>query len=122
MADARSLDAVFAGFDTPWEPRIVARINDYDVKIARGEGDFPEHQHDDTDEYFHVLEGQLTLHLPDDGSSVVLAPGDVFVVPRGVRHAPHAEPGTRILMFEPRGTMNTGDADASGTAGIDLDP
>lgn len=120
MDDPRSLAGAFASFDALWEPRIVARVNDYDVKIAKVEGDYVAHSHPETDEYFHVLAGELTLDLPEEGRSVTLRGGEVFTVPRGVRHRPSAVPGTRILMFEPRGTVNAGDTDAPGTEGVAL--
>ncbi len=108
-----------ATFDEIWSPRIVARVNDYDVKLAKGEGELPAHVHERTDELFVVLAGRLRLVL-DDGE-VALAPGQLFVVPRGVRHRPVAEPGTQLLLLEPRGTVNTGDAAGmAGTAGVDL--
>lgn len=110
------LDEVFAGFEQTWSPRIVAVVNDYDVKVARGAGEFPEHAHPETDEFFLVLEGTLHLDLPD--RTVTLQRGGTFTVPAGVRHRPRAEEGTRLLMFEPRGTLNSGDAqDVAGTAG-----
>lgn len=121
MDSPRRLDEAFDAFDAQWEPRIVARVNDYDVKIAKVEGDYHEHAHPETDEYFHVLAGELTLALPDEERQVVLTAGEVFTVPRGVRHRPSAAPGTRILMFEPRGTLNAGDANAVGTQGVALD-
>lgn len=120
MQDPRSLEESFSAFDALWEPRVVGRVNDYDVKIAKVEGDYTEHAHPETDEYFHVLAGELTLDLPTEKRRVTLRAGDVFTVPRGVRHRPSAAPGTRILMFEPRGTVNSGDADAAGTAGVEL--
>lgn len=121
MTPPLHLDDVFAGFDETWSPRVVASVNDYDVKVARAAGEFPEHAHDDTDEFFLVLAGRLHLDLPD--GTVTLHPGGTFTVPRGVRHRPRAEEGTRLLLFEPRGTVNTGDAEAAtGTAGHRLVP
>jgi mannose-6-phosphate isomerase-like protein (cupin superfamily) len=111
---ATNVDRALAGVD-PWSPHVVAEVNDYDVKVANVEGEFVEHVHEDTDEFFLVLSGRLHLDLGD--RTVTLGPHDVFTVPRGARHRPRAEPGTRILMFEPRGTYNTGDA-ATGTTGI----
>jgi mannose-6-phosphate isomerase-like protein (cupin superfamily) len=118
-----NLDDAFASFDQVWLPHIVAKINDYDVRIARAEGDHTWHVHDDTDEFFLVLEGRFTINLRD--GAVVLGPGDIHVVPRGVEHFPQAEPGTRILMFEPTGTPNTGSGDTNAahittTSGVDL--
>lgn len=118
------LDDVFAGFAETWSPRVIAAVNSYDVKVARVAGEFPEHAHDDTDEFFLVLAGVLHLDLPD--RTVTLRPGGTFTVPRGVRHRPRAEEGTRILLLEPRGTVNTGDAEGAGgtggTAGTRLVP
>lgn len=108
MEYARNLDDDFAAFDDVWEPRIVTTVNDYDVRIARVEGDHTWHSHADTDEFFLCLEGEFTINLRDR-DAVVLGPGDVYVVPRGVEHFPQATSGTRIMMFEPRGTPNTGD-------------
>lgn len=116
MTEPLHLDDVFAGFDETWSPRVVAAVNDHDVKVARAAGEFPEHVHDDTDEFFLCLSGVLHLDLPD--RTVTLHEGGTFTVPRGVRHRPRAEEGTRILLLEPRGTRNTGDAD--GTAGTPL--
>jgi len=114
------LAAAAATFDEVWSPRIVGRINDYDVKLAKGAGEFPAHVHDDTDELFLVVAGRLRLVL-DDGE-VAIGPGQLWTVPRGVRHQPIAEPGTQLLLLEPRGTVNTGDAAGvgAGTAGVEL--
>lgn len=120
MQEPRSIDQALASFEALWEPRVLTRVNDYDVKLVKVEGDFVEHAHDDTDEYFHVLAGELSLTLPEEDRTVVLAAGEVFVVPRGARHRPSAAPGTQILMFEPRGTPNTGDSGLPPTAGVDL--
>lgn len=122
MDEPCALEEAFAAFDEQWAPRIVAQVNDYDVKIAKVEGDHPEHAHADTDEFFHVLAGRLTLDLPEHGRTVTLGAGEVCTVPRGVGHRPSATAGTRILLFEPRATVNTGDADAAGTVGSHLSP
>lgn len=121
MDQARSLVEVFSAFDALWEPRVVARVDDYDVKVAKVVGTFPEHAHAENDEYFHVLQGELMLELPEENRFVVLTAGDVYVVPRGRRHRPSASPGTQLLLFEKRGTENAGDAELTGTAGIALD-
>jgi mannose-6-phosphate isomerase-like protein (cupin superfamily) len=107
MTAPQNIDRAFDRFDEHWAPRVVARINDYDVRIAKVEGDHAWHAHRDTDEFFMCLAGRFTIELRDD--VVVLEPGDVYTVPRGVEHFPHADPGTRILMFEPMGTPTTGD-------------
>lgn len=119
MQQAVNLDEALASFEEPWSPRIVAQVNDYDIKVAHGAGEFVWHDHQDTDEFFLVTAGRLAIDLDDrdHSSRVVLDPGDVFVVPRGVRHRPVAEDGTRFLLLEPRGTVNTGDAGEAGTVG-----
>ena len=123
MNEVRNLADVFGSFEARWEPRIVARVNDYEVRVAKVEGDHTWHSHADTDEFFHVLDGRFTINLRDS-DPVVLGPGDTFVVPRGVEHFPQADPGTRILMFEPRGTPSTGDqgdvAHLRSTTGVEL--
>jgi mannose-6-phosphate isomerase-like protein (cupin superfamily) len=111
------LDAVYATFDELWSPRIAAGVNDYDVKIAKVDGEYVWHAHPDTDEFFLVLDGHLTIEL-DGREPVRLAPRQVFTVPRGLRHRPVGAPGTRILMFEPRGTLNSGDSGVPGTTGV----
>jgi mannose-6-phosphate isomerase-like protein (cupin superfamily) len=110
MTEVRNIHEVFDSFDEPWMPRIVARMNDYDVRIAKAEGNHTWHVHNDTDEFFLVLEGRFTINLRS--GPVVLGPGDVYVVPRGVEHFPQADRGTKILMFEPSGTSTTGDESA----------
>lgn len=106
-----SLDAALASFDQAWSPRIVGKINDYDVRVAKVAGDHIWHNHVDTDEFFMVLDGRFDIALrEDDGTErmVSLDRGDVFVVPRGQYHRP-SSPGASILMFERSGTSTTGD-------------
>ncbi|MEU9106298.1 cupin domain-containing protein [Streptomyces xanthophaeus] len=95
-------------FDEQWAPRRIARVNDYEVKVAKIQGEFVWHRHEDTDELFLVVSGRLTLRLRD--GDVVLGPGEMYVVPRGTEHCPAAAEETAILLFEPSGTTNTGDA------------
>jgi mannose-6-phosphate isomerase-like protein (cupin superfamily) len=101
-------------FEEQWQPKIVASLNDYDVRIAKLQGEFVWHKHDDTDELFLVLNGRLTIQLRD--RDVVLETGELFVVPRGVEHCPRADEEAAILMIEPTGTANTGDAGGPRTA------
>jgi mannose-6-phosphate isomerase-like protein (cupin superfamily) len=106
-----NLPHALTGFDEIYSPRIVARVNDYDVRIAHARGEHVWHVHDDTDEFFLVLDGQFDVALRDaEGRehTVVLRQGDTFVVPRGTEHKP-SSPGGAILMFEPSGTSTTGD-------------
>lgn len=104
----RNLDAVFALVPEPWQPHRLVSVNDYDVKVARLHGEFVWHTHPETDELFLVIEGRLTIQLRD--GDVELGPRDVFVVTKGVEHRPRAEEEVLAVLFEPRGTVNTGDA------------
>ena len=104
----------FSQFDEQWSPKIIARMNDVDFKLARIEGEFVWHSHPETDEVFIVVEGELTLRLRD--GEVHLTAGEMYVVPRGVEHLPVAENECKILLVEPAGTVNTGDAGGERTA------
>ncbi|HET9610168.1 MAG TPA: cupin domain-containing protein [Acidimicrobiales bacterium] len=111
MASPVNLTDALASFGDVYSPRIVARVNDYDVRIAHVAGEHVWHVHDDTDEFFLVLAGRFDVAVRDaDGRerTVVLTEGDTFVVPRGTEHKP-SSPGGSILMFEPAGTPSTGD-------------
>ena len=114
MTDAVDLAAAFATFSEPWSPRTVAVMNDYDVRAVRTHGEFTRHSHPDTDELFLVLVGSLTIRL-DDGD-VVLGPGQLYVVPRGVPHQPVSTEGAEVLLLEPSSTVNTGDTPGGLTA------
>ncbi len=106
-----NLAAALRSFDDIYSPRIVTRMNDYDVRIAHAKGEHVWHVHADTDEFFLVLDGQFDIALRDaDGSerTVSLRQGDVFVVPKGTQHKPSSAGGS-ILMFEPSQTLSTGD-------------
>jgi mannose-6-phosphate isomerase-like protein (cupin superfamily) len=111
VKDPVNLDRALASFDDVYSPRIVSRVNDYDVRVAHVAGEHVWHVHDDTDEFFLVLDGRFDVAWRDaDGveRTVVLERGDTFVVPRGTEHKP-SSPGGSILMFEPTGTSTTGD-------------
>ncbi|MEH0825656.1 MULTISPECIES: cupin domain-containing protein [unclassified Micromonospora] len=105
------LAVALAGFDQLWSPRIVTRVNDYDVRIAKVAGEHVWHVHEQTDEFFLVLDGELRIALRDGAGerTVVLPRGAVYVVPRGVSHRPSSVGGASILMFEPSGTSSVGD-------------
>ncbi len=100
-----------ASFSELWAPRTIASLNDYHFKLAKVAGEFVWHSHSETDEAFIVLHGQLRLLLRE--GEVRLNPGELYVVPRGVEHKPVAEAECHILLLEPAGTLNTGDASAS---------
>ena len=97
-----------------WSPRTVAVVNDYDVRLARIEGEFVRHTHADSDEFFMVISGELIIRM--DAGDVTLRPGECYVVPRGTPHQPYAAAEVEILMFEPSETVNTGDAGGAMTA------
>ena len=102
------LAAKLATFTEAFQPRTVALYNGHDVMVAKLRGDYHWHVHPDTDDFFLVLDGQLDIDL-EDGSTVSLAPGQLFVVPKGVRHLPRARGEAHILLIEPTGTPNSGD-------------
>lgn len=115
--DAIDLAEKFAAFSERWSPKVVARLNDYEIKVVKVSGEFVWHTHDDTDELFLVVEGELTIQLHD--GDVVLRPGQLFVVPRGVEHCPIAEGEVHAVLIEPAGVVNTGSAGGSLTATYD---
>jgi mannose-6-phosphate isomerase-like protein (cupin superfamily) len=98
----------------PFEPGLIGYLNDYKLLVVRVEGEFVWHKHDDTDDFFLCLDGELTIQLRD--RDVVLGPGELFVVPRGVEHRPRADAPAHVLLIEPRDTLNTGDAGGDLTA------
>jgi mannose-6-phosphate isomerase-like protein (cupin superfamily) len=100
--------------DDYFQPGIVGYLNDYKLAVVKVLGEFVWHKHDDTDDFFLVLAGQLTIQLRD--RDVVLNAGELFVVPRGVEHCPRADREAHVLLIEPRGTSNTGDAPGELTA------
>jgi mannose-6-phosphate isomerase-like protein (cupin superfamily) len=110
-AEPVNLGAALASFDDVYSPRIVTRMNDYDVRVAHVRGEHVWHVHEHTDEFFLVLDGRFDVALREtDGQvrTVMLGQGDTFVVPRGTEHKP-SSPGGSILRFEPSGTSSTGD-------------
>lgn len=106
----------FAKISEPWQPGAVARINDHEMRIAKVEGAFVWHKHDDTDELFLVHKGRMRIELRD--RVVDMGPGDVFVVPRGTEHRPVADETCEIIMIEPTGTPNTGNVGGERTVDV----
>jgi mannose-6-phosphate isomerase-like protein (cupin superfamily) len=102
-----NLQEKFAKFSEHWSPKIIAQMNDYYFKIAKVQGEFIWHDHQETDEVFLVVKGQLEIQFRD--GKVTLSEGEIFVVPKGVKHKPVAEQDCHILLIEPAGTINTGD-------------
>ena len=91
-----------------WSPRVLGQVNDQYIKVAKVKGEFTWHKHDDTDDFFLVLKGSVTIRMHE--GDVTLGPGQLYVVPRGVEHCPVAEEGAEVLLIERAGTPNTGDA------------
>ena len=109
----------FEKFSEQWKPKIVAQLNDYHLKIVKLQGEFIWHDHPETDEVFIVLKGHLDIQLRD--GMVPLDEGEMYVVSRGVEHKPVAEKECQVLLIEPAGTVNTGDAtDSARTAPDDV--
>src|SRR3954469_3874039 len=106
-----SLSAALGSFTDRWSPRVLTTVNDYDVRVAKVEGEHIWHTHDHTDEFFLVLKGELRISIRDGAAEreVVLPTGAVYTVPRGIEHKPSAPGGATILMFEPTGTLTVGD-------------
>lgn len=108
----------FGLFSDRWQPKVIAEMNDYQLKIVKVEGDFVWHDHEATDEAFMVIEGELRIDFRD--GAVRIRPGELFVVPKGVEHKPFAEKETKVLLIEPRGVVNTGEAGGEETAANDV--
>jgi mannose-6-phosphate isomerase-like protein (cupin superfamily) len=97
-----------------WQPRVIAEMNDYQLKVVKLQGDFLWHSHADTDETFIVLDGELRIDFRD--GPLTLRAGELYVVPRGVEHKPYAEHEVQVMLIEPRGVLNTGDQGGERTA------
>ena len=114
MHDKVNLAEKLRLLDAPFSPGIVGYLNDFKLAVVRARGEFVWHKHEDTDDFFLVVAGRLTIQLRD--RDVELGPGELFVVPRGVEHCPKADDEAHVLLTEPRGTVNTGDAGGGLTA------
>ena len=108
MEDKINLAKALSTFTDTWQPRNIATVNDYDVRIVHIEGEFVWHSHEDTDELFLLIDGSAQIELRD--RTIDLQPGEVFVVPKGVEHKPRSDAGASLLLFEPSETTNTGTA------------
>ncbi len=116
LADKLSL------FSEHWSPKVVARLNDYEIKLAKLKGEFVGHSHDDTDELFLVIEGSMAIQLRDEQGQeheVALSPGQLYVVPRGMQHCPISDGDAAVMLIEPAGVVNTGGAGGDLTATFD---
>jgi mannose-6-phosphate isomerase-like protein (cupin superfamily) len=108
----------FGLFAEHWSPKVVAEMNDYQFKVVKLKGDFVWHDHKETDETFIVIDGELRIDFRD--GAVQVSRGEMFVVPKGVEHKPYAEGEVKLLLIEPRGVQNTGDAGGERTAENDV--
>ena len=113
-----NLEQKFSLFNEHWTPKIIAELNDYQIKIVKVEGDFVWHDHSDTDEFFFVIEG--TLFIEFESETMELNAGELYVVPKGVQHRPYAHDECKVMLIEPRGVVNTGEANSDLTASNDV--
>lgn len=111
---AINLAQKLASFSDHWSPKIVAQMNDYHFKLVKFQGEFVWHKHEETDEVFIVLHGNMAIDFRD--GPIELTAGEMIVVPRGVEHRPRAEDECQTLLVEPAGTLNTGDVGGELTA------
>jgi mannose-6-phosphate isomerase-like protein (cupin superfamily) len=114
MDDKVDLAQKLSLFDEHFSPKVVGTMNDHKLAVVKVLGGFVWHKHDDTDDLFLVLSGRLTIQLRD--RDIELGPGELYVVPRGVEHCPRADEEAHVLLIEPLGTVNTGDAGGALTA------
>tara|TARA_Y100000588_G_C13577410_1_gene637233 strand:+ start:180 stop:539 length:360 start_codon:yes stop_codon:yes gene_type:complete len=105
-------------FSEHWSPKVIAEINDYQFKLVKIKGNFVWHNHADSDEAFIVIEGKMSIEFED--KTVELSEGEMYVVPKGVEHKPHAEKECQVMIIEPRGIVNTGNTHGDLTASNDV--
>ena len=115
---AINISEKFSKFNDRWSPKIIAEMNNYQFKLAKVQGEFVWHAHAETDEVFIVIEGVLVIEFRD--GQVTLESGEMFVIPRGKEHRPVAEEECKIMLVEPEGTVNTGDAGGELTSARDV--
>ena len=108
-----NLTEKFSLFNNHWEPKIVGELNEQYVKIAKLKGEFVWHHHENEDELFMVVKGSLIIKLRD--ADIKLKEGEIFIIPKGIEHMPVAEEEVHVLMFEPKGTVNTGNTESEKT-------
>ena len=108
----------FSKFSDHWTPKVIAEMNDYQFKLVKIQGDFIWHNHEDTDETFIVIEGEMKIEFENE--IVELSEGDMFVVPKGVEHKPLAKNECKVMIIEPRGVVNTGNSECNLTASNDV--
>lgn len=115
---ALNFEEKFSRFSKLWSPRVIAEMNDYQFKLVKVQGEFVWHDHPETDEVFIVINGVLDIEFRD--GKVTLESGEMFVIPKGVEHRPVAKNECKIMLVEPKGVVNTGDAGGQWTAENDV--
>tara|TARA_B100000809_G_scaffold234809_1_gene252586 strand:+ start:156 stop:518 length:363 start_codon:yes stop_codon:yes gene_type:complete len=118
MMEKINLKEKLSKFSDHWTPKIIAEMNDYQFKLVKIKGDFVWHNHEDTDEVFIVIEGKMKIEFENE--TVELNEGEMYVVPKGIQHKPHAETECKIMLVEPRGVVNTGNTEGELTASNDV--
>ena len=113
-----SFSEKFSNFSEQWSPKVIAEMNDYQFKLVKIEGEFVWHNHDDTDEVFIVIEGKMFIEFEQE--TIELNQGEMYVVPKGVKHKPYAEQECKVMLVEPKGVVNTGEASGDLTAENDV--
>lgn len=118
MAEVINLEKKFSKFFDYWSPKVVAELNDYQIKLVKFQGDFVWHDHPDTDEVFFVTKGEMEIEFRD--RTVTVSAGEMFVIPKGVEHCTKADSECQAMLIEPRGVVNTGDVGNDLTAPNDV--
>ena len=118
MAEVINLERKFSKFFDYWSPKVVAELNDYQIKLVKFQGDFVWHEHPDTDEVFLVTKGEMEIEFRD--RAVTLSAGEMFVIPKGIEHCTRANQECQAMLVEPRGVVNTGEANSELTAPNDV--
>ena len=116
--DKINLKEKLSKFSDHWSPKVIAEMNDYQFKLVKIQGEFVWHNHDDTDETFIVIEGEMKIEFENE--TLELNEGDMFVVPKGIEHKPWAENECKVMIIEPRGVLNTGNSESDLTASNDV--
>ena len=118
MMDTINLKEKLNKFSDHWSPKVIAELNDYQFKLVKIQGEFVWHNHPDTDEVFIVIEGSMNIEFENE--TVQLNEGEMLVVPKGIEHKPYADYECKVMLVEPRGVVNTGDAESELTADNDV--
>ena len=113
-----NIEQKFSKFFDHWSPKVIAELNDYQIKLVKFQGDFVWHNHPDTDEVFVVTKGEMVIEFRD--RAVTVSAGEMFVIPKGIDHCTRADRECQAMLIEPRGVVNTGEAGSELTAPSDV--